>query len=261
MYLIILAAGQGTRLKPLTDNKPKCLVEVSSKSILQWQLWSARMAGIEKIAVVRGYRKEMISPAGVTVVDNPDFATTNMVETLWMAEQFFQEGFIVAYGDIIYEPKVLKKLMQAPSGIQVVVDHGWKDYWSRRFSNVLDDAETLRLDEEGQIQEIGQKPNSIEEIEGQYIGLMKFSGDGVEQLKKIYAQAHREEKEGKKPLGKDKSARNLYFTDILQGIIESGYPVHQVPINRHWLEIDSPEDLLVAEKFLQKQDSGFSIIG
>ena len=254
MNMIILAAGQGTRLRPITDQCPKCLVKIGGKTLLDWQLAAARDVEISKIIVVRGYRKESIYRRNVIHLENPKYAVTNMVETLWCAEPYFNEGFIVSYGDIIYETYILERLLAAKQDINVVVDHGWKPYWEQRFDNVLDDAETLEVEENGLITGIGQKPDNVEHINGQYIGLMSFLGRGVSALRSVYLQAQREDAKGRHPLRRQRSLRKLFMTDILQGIIDSGFPVYQVPIQRGWLEIDSLKDLEIAEHSIESDN-------
>ncbi len=251
MYMIILAAGQGTRLRPLTDDIPKCLVKVKEKSILDWQLQVARQAGITDIAVIRGYRKEAIDRIGVTYFENPLFDKTNMVETLMCAESVFKDEFIVSYGDIIYEKAVLDSLLSADQPINVIVDMEWQKYWERRFDNVLDDAETLQFDSERRITSIGQKPKSISEINAQYIGLMSFKGKGVDIWRSVYEHAKQEAASERLPLRGQRPLNMLYMTDMLQGIIDSGHPIHSVPVHRGWVEVDSLKDLEIANQAIE----------
>lgn len=257
MYMIILAAGQGTRLRPLTDNIPKCLVEVKEKSILDWQLQVARQVGVTDIAIVRGYQKEAIDRAGVTYFENPLYDKTNMVETLMCAESVFRDGFIVSYGDIIYEKTVLESLLSADQHINVVVDMDWQKYWERRFDNVLDDAETLQFDSAGRITSIGQKPKSMSEISAQYIGLISFKGKGVDIWRSVYERAEQEAVSGQSPLRGQRPLNLLYMTDMLQGIIDFGYPIPHVPIHRGWVEVDSLKDLEIANQSIEITEDDF----
>jgi choline kinase len=257
--MIILAAGQGTRLRPLTDERPKCMVEVEGRSLLEWQLIAARDAGVRNIAVVRGYMKESINFPGVTYLENPFYETTNMVETLWCAESLFDDSFIVSYGDIIYESTVLERFMQEKHDIGVAVDQGWLSYWERRFDNVLDDSETLEVDCSGRIISIGQKPERVQQIQGQYMGLTAFRGAGVDALRSVYAHAKTENSKGRNPLRGQRPFAKLYMTDLLQGIIDSGFPIHQVLIQRGWLEIDTLRDLYVAEQSIEIDNGRFTV--
>ena len=257
--MIILAAGQGTRLRPLTDNTPKCLVKVKEKAILDWQLQVARQVGITDIVVIRGYKKEAIDRTGVIYLDNPLYDKTNMVETLMCAKSLFSDEFIVSYGDIIYEKAVLESLISAKRSINIVVDMAWQAYWESRFDNVLDDAETLQFDAAGRITSIGQKSKKISEINAQYIGLMSFKGQGVDAWKSIYKHAKQEASLGRNPLRGQRHFNMLYMTDMLQGIIDSGFPIHPVPIQRGWVEIDSLKDLEIANQLIETSEENFRI--
>ena len=174
MNAIILAAGKGERLRPLTNKIPKCMVKLFDKTILKYQIDVFRSCKINDITVVTGYEADKIKMEGVNFLHNQNYDTTNMVETLFCAEEELEESVIISYGDIIFEKQVLQKLINSNWDSSVIIDNQWKKYWQMRFENPLDDVESLRIDENGLITNIGMKVNSLEEIQGQYIGLMKF---------------------------------------------------------------------------------------
>jgi len=250
MRLIILAAGQGTRLRPLTDTRPKCLVELNGLSLLDWQVQTARKVGIEDIIIVGGYMAEQLARPGVKVILNPEFATTNMVYTLFCVESEFGDGFVLSYGDIAYSHHVLQRLLNHTAQISVVVDRLWRDYWELRFEDPLKDAESLRIDADGNIQSIGQIENQIDRIEAQYIGLMAFRNSGVDVLRQTYDVARQADRAGEIPFNSGRSLRQLFMTDLLQGMINMGYPVKPVPVDGEWVEIDSLHDLDLAEQLI-----------
>lgn len=256
--MIILAAGQGTRLRPLTDDRPKCLIELGGRPLLAWIIAAARAAGIVDITVVGGYRIDRLVGYGVEVIQNPDFATTNMVRTLFCALPQFGRGFIMSYGDIAYSPKVLTQLLADPASIAVTVDRGWRGYWQERFDDPLVDAETLAIDSAGFITDIGQKPVSFEGIAGQYIGLAAFRGQGVTALQEAYWSAEAQANAGRMPFGGSRNLDQLYMTDLLQGMIGRGNKLKAVQIDRNWVEIDSARDLGVAEKIVR--DGGLEAV-
>ena len=107
LNIIILAAGQGKRLSPLTNNKPKCMVDLFGKTLLEWQVSAFKKCGITDISVVTGYRSELIDLPGLEFFQNKKFETTNMVESLFCASEKLNKSTIVSYGDIIFEEKVL----------------------------------------------------------------------------------------------------------------------------------------------------------
>jgi choline kinase len=255
MRMVILAAGQGQRLRPLTDARPKCLLEVGGKPLLEWQLESAWRLGMRDVAVVTGYREDQIGPRAIRRYHNPDYASTNMVETLWCAQAEFQGPLVVSYGDILYEDSVLQAVASAEAPIAVVVDLAWRPYWDRRFPDPLEDAESLRLDASGRIVEIGQRAATLQEIQGQYIGLMKFQGSGIEALRSTYValKTRGVAGRGQRPF------RTMYMTDLLQEMIDTGHELTAVPIHRKWLEIDSLRDYELANRSVQPGPSGMRI--
>jgi len=251
MRLIVLAAGLGSRLAPLTDDRPKCLVELGGRPLLRWTLSAAAACGIGEVVAVGGYRAQQLRDYDVTLVENPDYATTNMVHSLLAARDFFGDGFIMSYGDIAYAPGVLSRLLAAPPGVAVTVDRGWLDYWRRRFDDPLSDAETLRFAPGGGLAEIGAKPRSLAEIEAQYIGLVSFKGPGVAALLRALERAQADRAAGRNPFGGPRPYEKMYMTDLLQGMIGLGERLDPVVIDGQWVEIDSRRDLAVAEDLLK----------
>jgi choline kinase len=233
--LIILAAGQGSRLRPLTENCPKGLVPLHGKPLLEWQIRCAHEAGIREIAIVCGFKAEKMPFEDVHYFYNPRYASTNMVETLKCARSFWGGGFIASYSDIVFDPKMVKELMKSPHPISVTIDRQWQPYWEQRFENVLDDAESLQMDDEGRIIEIGSKPGDIAEIQGQYVGLSGFSDSSIPELEEFLNHPQC-------PL-----TPQSYMTDLLQQLISNGVPIHSSKCDGGWLEVDSLSDLDLAK--------------
>ena len=250
MRMIVLAAGQGTRLRPLTEARPKCLVEVAGRPLLSWQLDAAAQAGIEDVVVVGGYRGDQLRGRGAAVVDNPAYETTNMVRSLLCASSHFGDGFIASYGDILYDVEVLHALLASPAPVAVVVDRQWRSYWEQRFAHPLDDAESLRTDGRGRIVSIGRRVSEASQIEAQYIGLTAFRGEGVAALQDTIEAARADERAGRRPFSGGRSLSQCFMTDLLQGMIDRGYAVSAVPIDGGWVEIDSLRDLDLAERLI-----------
>jgi choline kinase len=250
--LIILAAGEGTRLRPLTDDRPKCMVEIKGKPLLDLQIQTAKSCGIETIVIVRGYLQHKITRTDVIYCENKKYDSTNMVESLWCAENEITEDVIISYGDILFEKSVLELLLKSNHDISVVVDHDWKSYWQKRSDNPIDDAESLKLDESGFITDIGQKITNIDEPDAQYIGLTRFRDSGIEQFKKQYYKLSNNKKNMNK-------IKNIYMTDLLQSIIDDRLPVASVGINRKWIEIDTLSDLEFAKNNITITDTQLTI--
>lgn len=238
---IILAAGKGERLFPLTQNNPKCMVDLFGKSLLQTQIEIFHQCGISDISVVTGYCNEKITFSDVSYFHNQLYATTNMVETLFCAEEKLLDSTIISYGDIVFEKQVLEKLIDSDDDISVVIDKSWEKYWKIRFGNILDDAESLILENE-YIQNIGKKVDSLKEIHGQYIGLMKFQNNGIKNLKNFYKKMKNLAINGANPLNPKLPFEKSFMTDLLQGLIDENYKIRSIPINNGWLELDTIHD-------------------
>ena len=250
MRLIILAAGQGGRLRPLTNDRPKCLVELQGRPLLQWQIDTARAVGIKKIVVVGGYLIDHLRGYDVTVIENPHFATTNMVQSLRCASDWFEDGFVLSYGDIVYSESVLENLLADPAPIAVTVDTKWRSYWELRIEDPLLDAETLKIRSDGSLLEVGQKPLTYDDIQAQYIGLVAFRQSGVTRLNEMLMTIAREAEVGAHPFGGKRSLDMLYMTDLLQGMITTGESLHAYKIEGQWMEIDTVSDLDLAHRML-----------
>jgi choline kinase len=251
MRALILAAGQGTRLAPYTDDRPKGLVEIGGRSIVKHLLDNLAMAGIDDISILTGYMSEMFTFEGINYVHNNLFASTNMVYTLFCAEHLMDEELIVSYGDIIFEPYILKRLTEDKGDISIVIDNEWRRLWELRHEDPLNNAETLKLNADGTIREIGAKPGGFDEIESQYIGLMKFSPEGLRDLKEVYRKLGQEPPE--QEIIRGRKFNEIYMTDILQILIDEGIKASGVVINGGWIEVDSAADY---EMYCEMYESG-----
>ncbi len=241
MKLIVLAAGEGTRLRPLTNDRPKCMVEFKDKPILDYIIGNADACKINDVNVVVGYQNDAIrehlkGTQNITFYENPKYATTNMVSTLFCAEEVLEGDCVVSYADIVYNKGVLDRIMDEPRSA-IVVDRQWRKLWEMRMENPLDDAETLKLDEAAYVTELGKKPTSYDDIEGQYIGLIKFGANDIERIKSIYADLDRT------AIYDGKNFDNMFMTSFLQILIDKGVKFKATFIDGGWVEIDSLDDL------------------
>lgn len=220
-------------MKDLTDERPKCLVELKGKSLLDWQLSALHSAGITDIGIVTGYKRELLANRGLVEFHNPRWAETNMVSSLVCAQEWLQsEPCIVSYSDIFYDAAAVLALMQCQADIAVTYDPSWLELWTQRFGDPLLDAETFRLNTDYTLAEIGNKPTTVHEVQGQYMGLLRFSPAGWAEVIRI-----------RETLSQELCDR-MHMTGTLQKVIEAGHiPVAAVPYTGAWGEVDSAEDL------------------
>ena len=234
--IFVLCAGEGKRLRPHTEDKPKCMVPYKGKMLLQYQLEVFKRFDLKDITLVGGYHNEALPKENYPVVVNKDFSTTNMLYSLFCAENLMDEmsDIIISYGDIIYHHSVFEALLNASLPCSIITDIAWRTYWNNRMEDPLKDAETFRWDPATQkIFELGKKPKTLDDIQGQYIGLFKISAPFVKEFKQMY--------ETFKTV--HLNYKNAYMTDFLQFLIDKNFPVFGISIRNHWAEFDTVNDL------------------
>ena len=238
MKAIILAAGRGSRMKDLTEERPKCLVELRGKALLDWQLEALRAAGITEIAIVTGYKQELLANRGLVKFHNARWAETNMVSSLACADAWLQsEPCIVSYSDIFYDASAVESIMAVNGSLAVTYDPNWLELWSSRFNDPLLDAETFRITPEYTLAEIGKKPNSVDEVQGQYMGLLRFTPKGWEEVDRMRSGLISEE------------CDKMHMTGTLQLLIDAKrIQIKAIPYEGAWGEIDNEYDLLISNE-------------
>lgn len=241
MKAIILAAGRGARLGKYTEKSPKGLLRIAGKTILEMQIECYHNAGITDISIVKGYKGNLINFSGVKYYWNKDFDNTNMIVSLMSASQEFTDDIIISYADVIFEPILLKQLIESKNDAVVLVDSNWEKYWSMRYGTVNYDLESLIINDMGSIIEIGRYLICKEEMHSRYIGILKFSRQCIQDVIRISIEASTiyhniPWKYSGNPYPK------AYMTDLLQALIDEGINVKAEPVVNGWLEFDTEKD-------------------
>jgi L-glutamine-phosphate cytidylyltransferase len=241
MKAIILAAGKGSRMDSKTENKPKCMIQYNEKEIINYILDSLTEAGIDDIIIVDGYKnyilEEHLKKSNIKFITNKNYSSTNMVYSLFCAESEMNDDIIVSYSDIIYNKKTLNKLINNKSEFSVAVDKKWLELWKLRMEDPLSDAETMKIDEYGNIIELGKKPKSYKEIQGQYIGLFKIKNRRLKEIRNFYHGLN------KTDIYDGNNYNNMYMTTFIQLIIDKLLPIRAEIIEGGWLEFDTVNDI------------------
>jgi phosphoenolpyruvate phosphomutase len=241
---VILAAGFEPQMMPLIRDRPKTMLDVRGQTILERQVAALERCGVRDVVVVRGWMKERIALAGVRVVDNDRFRDTGEVYSLFQAADALTGPFVLLYGDIIFEPGILEKLLGRRADVAVVVDRAFHDAQraglppppgpldlvvtetppqGRRFVAPETGSRVLRIGPE-------VRP---EEAHGEFIGMAMFSARGAEALRAVHDRLAAERAEG---------LERASVTHLLQALIDRGEPVVAVEIHKGWTEIDTFED-------------------
>jgi phosphoenolpyruvate phosphomutase len=254
MTAIIAAAGFEKQLLPLIEDKPKCLLDIKGKTILERQVAALNECNIKDIALVRGYKKEAITLPNIRYYDNDRYEETGELVSLFCAENEMKGRCLLLYGDIMFETAVLEKLLKSPADISLVVDLAWYDQLQHGATaphikpdlvslqdppgkNVL--SRYISPDEQNRIVKIGQHVPH-EQAHGEFIGLAMFSERGSDAFKQVYRDAQQTyQAKGFHEAG---SLTKATFTDMVQELIDKGHSVNCVPIFKGWMEVDSFEE-------------------
>jgi phosphoenolpyruvate phosphomutase len=235
---IIVAAGHDRRIEPLDEKLPKCMLDIKGKTILERQIENLKSSGINDIIIVKGYKEETIDVPNAKYYLNPDFENTGIVSSLFFAEKEMNSDFIFLYSDIIFDKKILYRLLKDNSDISLVVDLDWKERYKKRGLQPAGEVELVKVKDE-KIVKIGKNIDT-KNIHGEFIGLAIFSKKGTENLKKCYKNALTKYKN--KKFHESPSLKKAYFTDMMQEMIDNGITIKNVDTYGDWMEIDTFDD-------------------
>jgi len=241
MKALILAAGRGSRMRHLTEDQPKGLTPLRGVPLIERQCAALRAAGANRIGIVTGYRADAFASYADETFHNPRWAETQMVASLAEAEAWLTDApVIVSYSDIFYEADAVRALAGGTAPVAITYDPDWAEQWSGRFDDPLDDAETFRL-RPGPggmscLAEIGHRPQGIDEVEGQYMGLLRFTPPGWAAVQEVRAALP------------DGARDTLSMTALLDLMVGRGHDIEAIAARGPWGEIDSVEDLAFFER-------------
>ena len=234
---IILAAGRGSRMDGDIDALPKCLITLAGRRLLDRQIEALSLGGVTEFGIVTGFGAAHLSQEPLFRFHNSRWENTDMVGSLECANSWLEDSScIISYSDIFYESSAITTLVHSPDDLAITFDPQWLDQWQARFIDPLSDAETFQLDSYGYLTEIGNKTRNVSEIQGQYMGLLKFTPTSWKEFLRAKSTF---------PI---RSTNTLHITTVLNRIIELGsVRVRAFPYSGVWGEIDTPDDLLLFE--------------
>ncbi len=246
MQAIIIGAGRGARLMPTTADTPKCFAEVRGKRILDWTLDALRAQGVERVAFIGGYQIDKVrqSYPELTFRHNRDWERNNILASLFCAEDLMEQGFLCAYSDILFTPRVVERVLAASDDISLVVDTAWADRYVERSEHPADDAEKVTV-RNGLVTRI-HRAIPTEDAHGEYIGVARFSPAGASRLREHFHRCQHESAGG--PFREAKSFEKAYFIHLLQEMIEAGEQMVHVDTPGEYIEIDTQQDFEYARQ-------------
>ena len=240
MKVIILAAGRGSRLGERTKDRPKCMCVLKGRTLLDRCLETLEQAGISKkeTGIVTGYRSDMFTIPDVTYFHNDNWGQTNMFCSLTMADSWLKtEPCLVCYSDIVFSPKAIRTLADSCAPLAITSYSGYWELWEKRMDDPLEDLEAFQVDEAGRLLEIGKKPAGRADIQGQFMGLLRFTPESWNWVEQTIRQ----------PL--PRPVNKLDMTTLLQELLQRGYPIRAISTDELWLECDSEHDIEIYEQY------------
>ena len=176
MKAIILCAGQGRRLLPLTADKPKSALPVQGRSVLEWQLHELAQCDIDEVVVVTGFAADVIDDivarqtwVAARTLYNPFFAQCDNLGTCWVARAEMQGEFIIVNGDTLFEAAILRRLLAKDVGAAVTLVTDSKPGY--------DDDDMKVIVRDGRLQRVGKQLSGAK-VNGESIGMMAFRREG-----------------------------------------------------------------------------------
>lgn len=237
---VILAAGRGSRLGPDGAPGPKCLTRIGGQRLIDSQIKALSRIGIQEVAVVGGYCIDRLRGGDYILLENSEWKSTSMVESIkiGLRHQEPTRDTVVVYGDVYLDADALIQMTELQCDLAVGYTLGWLANWCGRYIDPLDDLETFRLDGHGRVIDIGGKPFTTDEIEGQFAGVLFMSSEGRSRLRSLLEVT---------------SVSST--TELVSTCIARGEDVQSFIVFEPWFEIDTERDVLFAQSSLEGQGS------
>lgn len=244
MRAIILAAGRGSRLLPLTENLPKCLLPVGDTTVLSLQLDTLEQAGIDEAIVITGFMAGRVEakladrsgPMRVQTLFNPFFQVADNLASCWMARDFMQDDFVLINGDTLIEPALAKKVVQNPANnIQVTID-----------KKSTYDSDDMKVTLNGTLLTAIGKTLSAPETHGESIGFLRFMQDGPNLFREKLHQMMR-----------TGDGVNAWFLSAIDALAKTDILVSTYSIEgMTWAELDTMDDYAAIKAIFGDPDKG-----
>ena len=239
MKTVILAAGAGSRLKPLTDHTPKCLLKVGGKCILEMTVENLLATNNSDILIVTGYLENKIREflgkrfpqLKIAYINNSFYASTNNILSLWLAKDaVLGDDMMMMDSDIVFDKRIITKLQNS----------GYRNCLALKQHDVHDEEIKVKTDPQGRVIEISKEVN-LSEAAGESIGIEIF---GKEALKELYFILDRKVVTEKEV--------NQFYEAAFQELSEND--LYIVDTTEYFcMEIDTEEDLNTAQELIQNQ--------
>ena len=239
MKAIVLAAGRGSRMGKSSKNLPKSFMRLISRERIIERILKNFLKKKIKITIITGYKSFLFKYLKNDQIDlkkNNKWRSSNISSSLYQADEILTKNeCIISYADIYYQQKAIDLLLndKKKNCITILSYSNWKKLWKKRFKNPLLDLESFKLGKNRKLVEIGNKPKSINDINGQYMGLFKITPSAWKKIKKFFEN-------------NKKDLFQLDITSLFNTIISNNIcPIYVKNYTESWFEIDNYKDFKI----------------
>lgn len=226
-----MAAGKGSRLGDITNNKPKSFIEIEGKKLIEYNLDMLKKYGIEDVVIVTGYMAEefeklLSNRKGIRFCFNPFYDTTNVLPSFWFGQEQLNDDFIYMHADTLCDTDIFEELLEHDGEIVLPADFSPCDEEAMKVKLINDEVKLIN------------KTMDPESADGEFIGIAKITKKCIPAIKSVTDQIMKEQR------------FSSFFEVALQEIINKNLcKVTTIPTrDKFWCEIDFEEDYERAKK-------------
>ena len=238
---LVLAAGRGKELGVLTEDRPKAMIEIAGKPLLERMVETFKSIGIKDVTVVRGYRKEALQLPDIRFVDNDEHESTQEAFSLFKGIERLSGPVLLAYGDVLFQKFIPMQLFESDSEYCIAVDPDWQSGEHRdAYRDLVCCDRPFHWRDFDQRAHLGKMSTDLpaEQVHGEWIGLLKMSPSGLEHLRELGGE-----------LTETGAARTMRMADVFDALLARGRTVEVVYVRGHWLDVDDMHDVVAASSF------------
>jgi len=244
-HAIVLAASRGVELGALTEDRPKCMVDVRGQPLLRRLVDTLHGGGVHDITVVRGYRKDMVNLPSIRTIDNDAFESTGELATLACAAERIDGEILLAYGDILFRQHILDQLRGTEGDIVLAVDALWRERDPDPASRLRD---LVTCSAPFQVDYLDDAPKSLvqigpdiaaDQVSGEWIGLAFVRDSGAAAIR-----------DGIEAMRQDGALDSTGLPGLFARLISNGTDIRISYVAGQWLDVDNTADLKAADSFL-----------
>jgi phosphoenolpyruvate phosphomutase len=239
---IFLAASRGAELKELTEDRPKVLIDINGKPLIEQSIDSFYEHDIKDISIVTGYKKEAFKFQNIKYVHNENYENTSELSSLFLAKKEIVDNCVISYGDILYRKYILSRLLEEKGDVTIVVDATLEN----RAPSYTGDFVTCSRAHSKSFNEVSAELKNIsfgqagenKSAHGEWIGLIKTNRVGSDVLSKTLTE-----------LSERPDFNKLKLPDLMNALLDKKVKINVLYIDGHWMDVDTYSDVSKGQNF------------